>query len=71
QAAAEIFAQTGDGERRAETLKALSLLQMKTGRISEALATYQAGLEAHTRPTLAQRALRTFAKLPLRLGAGR
>lgn len=61
---ADLLEQVGEGEFRANVMKSLSRLQLKTGRQFEALATMEAGLEGIERPNTKQRFLKRLLKLP-------
>ena len=65
--AADIFAELGDSQHRGETLLALGVQAWKIGDRSEALATYEAGLNTLQKPTARQKALRGLLKLRTRL----
>lgn len=65
--AAERFDRLGDRENRADTLKALSQLQLRDRRPYEAAATFQAGLEGDRPAGIRAWLAKTFLKLTSRL----
>jgi tetratricopeptide (TPR) repeat protein len=68
--AAERFKALGDDEARADTLKALSQLQLKRGRAVDALTSMQIGLEGSRRLGARERFLRWLARIPMRIMGG-
>lgn len=64
QQAADVLKQAGEGELRAHTLKALSVLQLRSGKQLLALATMQAGVDGIEKPSLREKALKKLLKLP-------
>lgn len=65
--AVDLFAEIGDTDSRAHTLKALSQMQLRKGQTMEAVASMQAGLEGQTSLNFWQRLLRRILRLPYRL----
>jgi tetratricopeptide (TPR) repeat protein len=68
--AAEKFKALGDADARADTLKALSQMQLKRGRAIDALTSMQHGLEGGRKLSLRERFLRWLARIPIRLMGG-
>jgi tetratricopeptide (TPR) repeat protein len=68
--AADRFKALGETEARADTLKALSQLQLKRGRALDALSSMQQGLEGSQKLSLRERFLRWLARIPFRLLGG-
>jgi len=68
--AAERFKSLGDADARADTLKALSQMQLKRGRAIDALTSMQHGLEGGQKLSLRERFLRWLARIPMRLMGG-
>lgn len=66
QHAAELMEKARDEEARAQTLAALSRLQLKRGQPLQAVASMQSGLEGHSRLSFGRRFLRKILRLPLR-----
>ena len=64
--AAELMEKTGDEDARAQTLAALSRLQLKRGHPLQAVASMQSGLEGSSRLSFGKRLLRKILRLPLR-----
>jgi tetratricopeptide (TPR) repeat protein len=69
-AAADRFKKLGEAEARADTLKALSQLQLKRGRAIDALASMQQGLEGSQKLSIRERFLRWLARIPMRILGG-
>lgn len=69
-AAADRFKKLGEADARADTLKALSQLQLKRGRAVDALASMQQGLEGGQKLSLRERFLRWLARIPMRILGG-
>lgn len=68
--AAEKFKDLGEADARADTLKALSQMQLKRGRAIDALTSMQHGLEGSRKLSLRERFLRWLARIPIRLMGG-
>jgi tetratricopeptide (TPR) repeat protein len=68
--AAERFKDLGKADAHADTLKALSQLQLKRGRAMDALSSMQRGLEDSPKLSLRERFLRWLARIPMRLLGG-
>lgn len=68
--AADKFKTLGDADARADTLKALSQMQLKRGRAIDALTSMQHGLEGSRKLSLKERLLRWLARIPMRLMGG-
>jgi tetratricopeptide (TPR) repeat protein len=64
---AEVFKQIGAEDLRANVLKSLSALQLRTGRQMQALASMQAGLDQVEKPTPQQSLLKRLLRLPLQM----
>jgi tetratricopeptide (TPR) repeat protein len=64
---AEVFKQVGAEDLRANVLKSLSALQLRTGRQMQALASMQAGLDQIEKPTPQQSLLKRLLRLPLQM----
>jgi tetratricopeptide (TPR) repeat protein len=67
QRSADLFAQLGEGDLRADVLQSLSKLQLRTGRQLQALATMQAGVDGIERPSVRQRLLKKLLNTPFNL----
>ena len=67
QLASDRFHLVGDNERRAATLKVLSMVRLSQFRILQALAAYDAALACNPKPSGLQKFLRWIISLPLRL----
>ena len=67
QLASDRFHVLGDGERRAETLKVLSMVRLRQLRLLQAVAAYEAALACHPHPTAFHKFLRRVLALPLRV----
>ncbi|MCX7680530.1 MAG: tetratricopeptide repeat protein [Anaerolineae bacterium] len=67
QQAADIFAALGDEQRRGEVLLEMSRQMWKSGARSEAVATFEAGLQTLQKPSISQKALRSLLNLRNRL----
>ncbi len=65
--AAKLLEKTGDDEARAQTLAALSRLQLKRGKPMQAVASMQSGLEGRSRLSVGRRFLRWVLSLPGRI----
>jgi tetratricopeptide (TPR) repeat protein len=65
--AANLLEKTGDDEARAQTLAALSRLQLKRGKPVQAVASMQSGLEGRSRLSIGRRFLRWLISLPGRI----
>jgi tetratricopeptide (TPR) repeat protein len=65
--AAKLLEKTGDDEARAQTLAALSRLQLKRGKPVQAVASMQSGLEGRSRLSIGRRFLRWLISLPGRI----
>lgn len=68
--AAQRFKDLGEEDARADTLKALSQMQLKRGRAIDALASMQQGLEGGRKLSLRERFLRWLARIPMRILGG-
>jgi tetratricopeptide (TPR) repeat protein len=64
---AEVFKQIGADDLRANVLKSLSGLQLRTGRQMQALASMQAGLDQMEKPTPQQSLLKRLLRFPLQM----
>ncbi len=64
--AAQLMEKAGAEDTRAETLAALSRLQLKRGQPLEAIASMQSGLEGSSRLSFGKRLLRKILRLPQR-----
>ncbi len=67
QLAADRFHLVGDDERRAATLRVLSMVRLRQFRFLQALAAYEAALACVPNPTIFHKLLRRILSLPLRL----
>ena len=65
--AAGLFADAGDADSRSQTLKALSELQLKRGKMTDSLLSMQAGIEAEKPKSWGRRLLRRILNAPLDL----
>ena len=65
--AAKLLEEAGADDLRAETLTALSRLQLKRGQALQAVASMQSGLESGSRLSFGKRLLRKILQLPQRL----
>jgi tetratricopeptide (TPR) repeat protein len=63
---ADLLKAAGEDELRSKVTHSLSLLQLRTGRQYQALATMQAGLDDLQRPAPHQRLLRRLLEVPFR-----
>jgi tetratricopeptide (TPR) repeat protein len=63
---ATILKKLGENDLRLDVMKALSGLQLRTGRSMEALVTMQTGVEGVEKPKLSHRLLKRLLKLPFR-----
>ncbi|MBN1936638.1 MAG: tetratricopeptide repeat protein [Anaerolineae bacterium] len=70
QLAADKFHLMGDDERRAMTLKVLSMVQLRQLRFLQALAAYDAALACNPKPSAWTRFLRRILALPLKIISG-
>jgi tetratricopeptide (TPR) repeat protein len=61
---ADLLKELGEDELRAQVMKSISGVQMRSGRQLEALASMQAGVSGLKKPTLAQRWLKKLLDLP-------
>lgn len=64
---AALFQQAGENDLRLHTLKAMSALQLESGRRLQALATMKAGLDDLKKPTPKQRLLQRLIEIPFRM----
>ena len=62
-ASAELLERSGDDQMRAEVMKALSALQVKTGKPVDAFISMQVGVAGVQNPTFKQRILKTLFRL--------
>jgi len=62
-ASAELLEQSGDDQMRAEVMKALSALQVKTGKPIDAFISMQVGVAGVQNPTFKQRILKILFRL--------
>lgn len=60
---AEVLEAAGEDQMRAEVLKALSALQLKTGKQFDAVLSMQSGLAGIKKPTLKQKILRQLLRM--------
>lgn len=60
---AEVLEEAGEDQMRAEVLKALSALQLKTGKQIDAVLSMQSGLAGIKKPTLKQKILKKLLRL--------
>jgi tetratricopeptide (TPR) repeat protein len=65
--AADLFKQVGEHDLRAPVLQALSVLQLRTGRQLESLASMNAGLGEFEQPKPRQRFLKKLLDIPLKI----
>jgi tetratricopeptide (TPR) repeat protein len=65
--AARLLEKAGDEEARAQTLAALSRLQLKRGKPVQAVTSMQSGLEGSSRLSIGRRFLRWVLSLPSRI----
>jgi tetratricopeptide (TPR) repeat protein len=65
--AAELFKQVGEHDLRAPVLQALSVLQLRSGRQLESLASMNAGLNEYDQPKPRQRLLRKLLDIPSKI----
>ncbi len=65
--AADLFKQLGEHDLRAPLLQALSVLQLRTGRQLESLASMNAGLNEYEQPKPRQRLLKKLLDIPMKL----
>jgi hypothetical protein len=65
--AARLLGKAGDEEARAQTLAALSRLQLKQGKPVQAVSSMQSGLEGSSRLSIGKRFLRWVLSLPSRI----
>jgi hypothetical protein len=70
QLSVDRFHLVGDNERRAMTLKVLSMVRMSQFRFLQALAAYDAALACEASPSAWKRFLKKLIAIPLRLLAG-
>jgi tetratricopeptide (TPR) repeat protein len=70
QLAADRFHLVGDDQRRAATLRALTIVRLSQFRFFQALAAYDAALACESDPTFFQRLLRRIISAPLRMIRG-
>ncbi len=68
---AELLKQAGELELRAQVMKSLSGLQLRSGRQLEALASMQAGVEGLEKPGLKDRIVKSLLKVPFRFLGGK
>lgn len=68
--AANRFTSLGDKESLAHTMKALSRLQLREGRVFEAITSMQTGLEGQSKPGIRGRILRRLLNFPFRFLKG-
>jgi len=64
---ADLFQQVGEPDLRLHALKAMSALQLESGRRLQALATMKAGLDDLKKPTLKERFLQRLLNIPFRM----
>lgn len=64
---AELLAEAGEDQFRANVMQSLSTLQMRSGRQLEALATMQSGLDGVSKPSPKQRFLKKLLGVPFRM----
>lgn len=64
---AELLKNLGEDEMRASVMRAISELQLRSGRHLEAVASMQTGLDGIKKPKLQQRMLRRLLKMPFKL----
>ncbi|HEX2981757.1 MAG TPA: hypothetical protein VHO48_15965 [Anaerolineaceae bacterium] len=64
---ADLLKQAGENELRANVLRSISALQMKTGKQLEALASMDAALSNEKRPSLKDRLLHKLLKIPFKM----
>ncbi len=65
--AADLFKQVGEHDLRAPVLQALSVLQLRSGRQLESLASMNAGLNEYEQPKPRQRLLKKLLDLPSKI----
>jgi tetratricopeptide (TPR) repeat protein len=65
QQAAQILSQVGEDQLRAATMQSLSMLQLKTGRQLQALASMQNGLNGVKHPTPKQSFIKKLLQIPI------
>lgn len=65
--AAELFKEVGEHNLRAPVLKSISTLKLRTGKQYESIAAWQAGLNEHEHPNIAQRFLKWMMRIQTRL----
>lgn len=67
QQSAELLRNLGEDELHASVMRAISELQLRSGRHLEAVASMQTGLDGIKKPKLQQRMLRRLLKMPFKL----
>jgi hypothetical protein len=65
--AADLFKQVGEHDLRAPVLQALSVLQLRSGRRLESLASMNAGLNEYDQPKPRQRLLKKLLDIPSKI----
>lgn len=65
QQSADVLAEAGEDQLRASVMQSLSMLQFRSGRQLQALASMQDGLEAVQKPNPKQRFLKKLLRIPI------